>query len=53
MKKIVVLFAFICAFGAFVTRPSAEVRHAALETLSPLAMMQAAQSLPIEAYEAI
>jgi hypothetical protein len=53
MKKIIVLFAFVCALGAFVTRPSADVpRHATLETLSPLAMMQATQSLPTEAYEA-
>jgi len=54
MKKIVVLVAFMCALGAFAGRPAADVAgHAALETLSPQAIMQASQSLPTEAYEAI
>jgi len=54
MKKLVVLLAFICALGAFVGRPSADVPgHVALETLSPQTIMQASQSLPTEAYEAI
>jgi hypothetical protein len=54
MKKIVVLVAFICALGAFAGRPSADVPvHAALDTLSPQTIMQASQSLPTEAYEAI
>jgi hypothetical protein len=54
MKKLVVLVAFMCALGAFAGRPSADVPgHAALETLSPQAIMQASRSLPTEAYEAI
>jgi hypothetical protein len=53
MKKIIVLFAFICALGAFASRPSADVpRHAAMETMPLLAMMQAPQWLPTEAYDA-
>jgi hypothetical protein len=54
MKKVIVFVAFICALGAFAGLPSANVpSHAALETLSPMAMTQERQSLPTEAYDAI
>jgi len=54
MKKIIAFVAFICALGAFAGLPSANVpSHAALETLSPMAMAQESRSLPIEAYDAI
>jgi hypothetical protein len=53
MKTTIMLIALICAVGAFAARPSAEVpRHAATEPLSLLAMMQAPQWLPTEAYDA-
>jgi hypothetical protein len=54
MKKIIVLVAFICALGFFASHPSADQpRRAAMETLSPLAMMQAPRWLPTEAYDTI
>jgi hypothetical protein len=54
MKKIMMFVAFICALGFFASHPSADVpRQAAMETLSPLAMMQVPRSLPTEAYDAI
>jgi hypothetical protein len=54
MKKIIVLAAFICALVFFASHPSADApRQAAMETLSPLAMMQASRWLPTEAYDAI
>jgi hypothetical protein len=54
MKKFILFVAAICALGAFVAQPSADAsRHAARDTLSPLAMMQGARDLPIEAYQAI
>jgi hypothetical protein len=53
MKKTIVFVALIFALGAFAGRPSADVpRHAAMETLPLLAMMQAPQWLPTEAYDA-
>lgn len=52
MKKVVALVAFMCALGAFAALPSADVsRHAARETLSPLAMMQESRTLPSESYD--
>jgi hypothetical protein len=51
MKKIIVLAALMCALGALAGRPSAGVRHAATETLSPLAMMQVSQNLPSQSYD--
>jgi hypothetical protein len=52
MKKIIVFVAFVCALAAFAGRPSVDVpRRAAVETLSPLAMMQASRELPTEAYD--
>jgi hypothetical protein len=52
MKKIIVFVALVCALGAFVGRPSADVPHqAAVETLSPFAMMQESRSLPAEVYD--
>jgi hypothetical protein len=52
MKKIIVFVALVCALGAFVGRPSADVPHqAAVETLSPFAMMQESRSLPTEVYD--
>lgn len=52
MKKIVVLVALMCTLGAFAGRPSVDApRQAAVETLSPLAMMQASRGLPTEAYD--
>jgi hypothetical protein len=54
MKTILMFVALICALGAFAGRPSADVpRHAAIETLSPQAMMQESRWLPTEAYDAI
>jgi hypothetical protein len=54
MKKIIVFVAFICALSALAALPSADVRnHAALETLSPMAMAHTSRSLPTEAYDAI
>jgi hypothetical protein len=54
MKKIIMFVAFMGALAVFAGRPSADVpRQAAMETLAPLAMMQASQSLPSEAYDAI
>jgi hypothetical protein len=54
MKKIIMFVAFMGALAVFASRPSADVPHqAAMETLAPLAMMQASQSLPTEAYDAI
>ena len=54
MKKIIVLVAFICALGFYASYPSTDApRQAAMETLSPLAMMQASRWLPTEAYDAI
>jgi hypothetical protein len=54
MKKIIALVAFICALGAFAGLPSASVpSHAALETLSPMAMAHESRSLLVEAYDAI
>jgi len=42
----------MCALNAYVTYPSAEERRqAARETISPLAMMQAAKALPTEVYD--
>src|ERR1035437_9103868 len=53
MKKIIVLVSFICALGIFASHPSVDSpRQAAMETLSPLAMMQASRWLPPEAYDA-
>jgi hypothetical protein len=53
MKKIIVLVSFICALGIFASHPSVDSpRQAAMETLSPLAMMQASRWLPTEAYDA-
>jgi hypothetical protein len=52
MKKIIVFAALICALAAFAGRPSADVpRHAAIETLSPLVMMQESRTLPSESYD--
>jgi hypothetical protein len=52
MKKVIALVAFICALGAFVGLPSANVsRHATIETISPLAMMQESRELPTEVYD--
>jgi len=54
MKKFILLVAAICALGAFAGQPSADApHHAARDTLSPLAMMEVARDLPIEAYQAI
>ena len=54
MKKIIVLVAFACAFGALISRPSADVSHqAAAEPAAMLAMMQVLQSLKTESYEAM
>ena len=54
MKKIIVLVALICALGFYASHPSADApRQAAMETMSPLAMMQASRWLPTEAYDAI
>jgi hypothetical protein len=53
MKKTIVFVALIFALGAFAGRPSADVpRQAAMETMPLLAMMQAPQWLPTEAYDA-
>ena len=54
MKKIAVLAVCVCVLGAFVVYPPLGVSHdAAMETLSPQAMTQAAPTLPIESYQAI
>jgi hypothetical protein len=54
MKKILVFVAFMCALAALAVQPSVDVpRQAAMETLSPSAMMQAPRWLPTEAYDAI
>ncbi|MBR1252004.1 hypothetical protein JQ609_34455 [Bradyrhizobium sp. AUGA SZCCT0169] len=54
MTKITAVIAIMCALCAFVSYPSAEERHqSAMETISPLAMMQIARVLPTEAYDAI
>jgi len=54
MMRIAAVLAIMCAFSAFVTYPSAEERRqSAMETISPLAMSQAARSLPTEVYDAI
>ena len=54
MKKIIVLVAFVCAMGALVARPQADVsRQATAEPLAMLAMMPAPHSLKTEAYDAI
>ena len=54
MKKIIVLVAFACAFGALVGRPSADVSYqAAVEPAAMLAMMQVLHSLKTESYPAI
>jgi hypothetical protein len=53
MKKI--MFAAlisVCALGAFAVRRSVDVsRHVAVETLSPMAMMQESRTLPSESYD--
>jgi len=54
MAKITTVIAVLCALCAFATYPSAdENRQSARETISPQAMSQDGQSLPIEAYDAI
>jgi hypothetical protein len=54
MAKITAVIAVMCALSAFVSYPSAdERRQSAMETISPLAMSQVAQSLPAQAYDAI
>jgi len=54
MKKIIVFVACMCALAVFASRPSVGVQsQAAMETLSPSAMMQASRWLPTEAYDAI
>jgi hypothetical protein len=54
MKKIIVFVAFLCALAALAIQPSVDVpRQAAVETLSPSAMMQTSRWLPTEAYDAI
>ena len=54
MARITAVIAVMCAVCAFVSYPSAEERRqSAMETISPLAMSQGVQSLPIEAYDAI
>jgi hypothetical protein len=53
MKKILVFVAFMCALAALALQPSVEApRQAAMETLSPSAMMQTSRWLPTEAYDA-
>jgi hypothetical protein len=52
MKKIIVFAALICALGAFAGRPSADLSpQAAIETLSPMAMMLESRTLPSESYD--
>ncbi len=52
MKKIIVFVAFMCALAALAVQPSVEApRQAAIETLSPSAMMQTSRWLPTEAYD--
>jgi hypothetical protein len=54
MKKIIVLVAFVCAMGALVARPQADVsRQAAAEPQAMLATLAAPHSLTAEAYDAI
>ncbi|MBR1226842.1 MULTISPECIES: hypothetical protein [unclassified Bradyrhizobium] len=54
MARITAVIAVMCALCAFVSYPSAEERQqSAMETISPLAMMQTARVLPTEAYDAI
>lgn len=54
MAKITAVIAVMCALCAFVSYPLAEERPlSAMETISPLAMMQTARALPTEAYDAI
>jgi len=55
MAKITAVIAVMCVVCAFATYPSAdERRQSERETISPLAMSQAARSpLPTEAYDAI
>jgi hypothetical protein len=54
MARITAVIAVMCAVCAFVSYPSAEERRqSAMETISPLAMMQTARVLPAEAYDAI
>ena len=53
MKKIIVFVAFMCALAALAVQPPVEApRQAAMETLSPSAMMQTSRWLPTEAYDA-
>ena len=53
MKKILLFVAFMCALAALALQPSVEApRQAAMETLSPSAMMQTSRWLPTEAYDA-
>jgi len=53
MKKILMFAILIFALGAFAARPSGDTsHHATLETLSPLAMMQASPELPTGTYDA-
>ena len=54
MKTTIMIFALIFAVGAFIGYPPADVSgQAAAEPMPLLAMMQAPQGLPTEAYEAI
>jgi hypothetical protein len=54
MKKIFVFVAFMGALAALAVQPSVDLpRQAAMETLSPSAMMQTSRWLPTEAYDAI
>jgi hypothetical protein len=54
MVRITAPVAIVCALNAYMTYPSAEERRqSAMETISPLAMMQVSRSLPTEAYDAI
>jgi hypothetical protein len=52
MRKITLAVAFMCALSAYVSYPSAQERQST-DTLSPIAMAQASQVLPTEAYDAI
>src|SRR5216683_621275 len=48
MKKIIVFVAFMCAMAALAVQPSVEApRQAAIETLSPSAMVEALQGSAI------
>ena len=54
MKTTIMIFALILAVGAFIGYPPADVSgQAAAEPMPLLAMMQAPQGLPTEAYDAI